>query len=471
MGEVAVPTSRYWGAQTQRSLERFRAGGARFRWERPMLGALGALKAAAARANAHLGLLPESLAEAIVVAAEEVAIGEWDDHFPLVVFQTGSGTQTNMNANEVIANRANELLGSPLGSRDPVHPNDHVNLGQSSNDVFPTAMHLATAVELRDRLLPALDGLAASLEVKSEEFSGIVKVGRTHLQDAAPVTLGGEVGAWASQLRGAMRRVREAARGLEGVAIGATAVGTGLNTHPRFAAEVCEDLRRRTGITFRPAVDPYAAIASHDEMVHVSAALRSVAVVLWKVAEDVRWLASGPRAGIGELRLPANEPGSSIMPGKVNPTQAEAVLMVAVQVFGNDTSVAIAGAQGNFQLNVHKPLIAHDVLESVGLLSTVCEDFERHCIRGLEADPERIAEHLGRDLMLVTALVPHLGYDRAAGIAHAALREGVSLREAALDVGVAGADFDRWVDPADMVRPRAAGGSAAGEGVSPAGDL
>jgi fumarate hydratase class II len=418
-----------------------------------MIGAFGALKASAARANAHLGLLPPPLAEAIVAAAEEVASGEWDDHFPLVVFQTGSGTQTNMNANEVIANRANELLGSPLGSRDPVHPNDHVNLGQSSNDAFPTAMHLATAVELRDRLLPVLDDLAAALEVKSEEFSGIVKVGRTHLQDAAPVTLGREVGAWASQLRAAIRRVSHAARGLEGVAIGATAVGTGLNTHPSFATEVCEDLRRRTGIAFRPAGDPYAAIAAHDEMVEVSGALRSVAVVLWKVAEDVRWLASGPRAGLGELRLPANEPGSSIMPGKVNPTQAEAVLMVAVKVFGNDASVAIAGAQGNFQLNVHKPLIAHDVLESVELLSTVCEDFERHCIRGLEADRERIAEHLGRDLMLVTALVPHVGYDRAAGIAHAAHRDGVPLRAAALAAGVDGADFDRWVDPADMAGP------------------
>jgi fumarate hydratase class II len=424
-----------------------------------MLGALGALKAAAARVNGELGVLPEALAAAIDAAAEEVASGEWDDHFPLVVFQTGSGTQTNMNANEVIANRANELLGSPLGSREPVHPNDHVNLGQSSNDAFPTAMHLATAVELRDRLLPALDGLAGSLETKSQEFAGIVKVGRTHLQDAAPVTLGREFGAWASQLRAAMQRVRDAGLELERVALGATAVGTGLNTHPRFAALVCEDLQRRTGIAFRPADDPYAAIAAHDEMVHVSAALRGLAGVLWKVANDLRWLASGPRAGLGELRLPANEPGSSIMPGKVNPTQAEAVLMVAVQVFGNDAAVAIAGAQGNFQLNVHKPLIAHDVLESVALLSTVAEDFERHCIRGIEADTGRIAEHLGRDLMLVTALVPHLGYDRAARIAHDAQHRGLALREAALDAGVDPGDFDRWVDPAAMARsPGAEGG-------------
>jgi fumarate hydratase class II len=464
MGEVEVPASRYWGAQTQRSLGHFRAGGARFAWDRPMVGALGELKAAAARANARLGLLPDDLAGAIATAAEEVAEGRWDDHFPLVVFQTGSGTQTNMNANEVIANRANELLGSPLGSRQPVHPNDHVNLGQSSNDVFPTAMHLATALELRDRLLPALAGLRGSIEAKSEEFAGIVKVGRTHLQDAAPVTLGREVGAWAAQLRAAVGRVEQAAGGLEQVALGATAVGTGLNTDPRFAVLVCEDLQRRTGIALRPADDPFAAIAAHDEMVHVSAALRGLAAVLWKVANDVRWLASGPRAGIGELRLPANEPGSSIMPGKVNPTQAEAVLMVAVQVFGNDAAVAIAGAQGNFQLNVHKPLIAHDVLESVSLLSTVSEDFDRHCIQGIEADTGRIAEHLGRDLMLVTALVPHLGYDRAAGIAHDAQRRGLALREAALAAGVGPADFDRWVDPADMAEPAGpeSGGRPAG---------
>jgi fumarate hydratase class II len=450
MGSVGVPASRYWGAQTQRSLEHFATGGVRFRWSRPLIGALGEVKAAAAAANRTLGLLDPEPADAIEAAAAEVAAGEWDEHFPLVVFQTGSGTQTNMNANEVVANRANELLGSPLGSRSPVHPNDHVNLGQSSNDIFPTAIHVAVALEIRDRLLPSVEGLCETIRERSERFGDVVKVGRTHLQDATPLTLGQEMGAWEAQLRGALERVRHACAGLEELAVGATAVGTGLNTHPDFAPLVCRYLQERTGIAFRPATNPFAAIAAHDALVEVSATLRGLAAVLWKVANDVRWLASGPRAGIGELLLPRNEPGSSIMPGKVNPTQAEAVLMVAVQVYGNDAAVAIAGAQGSFQLNVHIPVIAHNVLESVDLLSGVCQGFDRHCMRGIEPDLGRIEEHLSNDLMLVTALVPHIGYDAAAAIAHRADRDGLTLRDAAVAAGVDAADFDRWVDPAAM---------------------
>jgi fumarate hydratase class II len=453
MGPVEVDGSRYWGAQTQRSLEHFAIGRDRFVWGRPMIRALGLVKRAAAAANRELGLLEPEVATLIDQAAAEVVDGRLDDHFPLVVWQTGSGTQTNMNANEVIANRANELAGAPLGRKAPVHPHDHVNLGQSSNDVFPTAVHVAVVGELRRHLYPAAQTLVATLNAKATDFDAVVKVGRTHLQDATPITLGQEIGAWAAQIEAATTEVRHAEHLAQRLAIGATAIGTGLNTHPRFATLVASHLAAATGVAFTATTEPFVALAAHDELVAVSGALRTLAGAAMKMANDIRWLASGPRAGIGELRLPENEPGSSIMPGKVNPTQAEALTMVATQVFGNDTTVAFAGTQGAFQLNVYKPVIAHNVLESIALLADAVASFERHCAAGLEPDRERIAQHLDTSLMLVTALSPHLGYERAAAIATAAHRHGTSLRAAALAAGVAPQDYDRWVDPLEMTRP------------------
>ena len=388
-------------------------------------------------------------------AADEVARGELDDHFPLVVFQTGSGTQSNMNANEVIANRAIEILGGELGSKSPVHPNDDVNRSQSSNDTFPTAVHVAVVLELAERLHPAVDGLVAALDAKAAELGDVVKVGRTHLQDATPVTLGQEIGAWAAQIRDAQADVRYAGDRARALAIGGTAVGTGLNAPaavraPRGAAPVrCRRARSST----RPT-NLFVQLASHDALVAVSSALRTLAGALMKMANDVRWLASGPRTGIGELRIPENEPGSSIMPGKVNPTQSEAMTMVVTRVFGNDATVGFAGTQGNFQLNVFTPVMAHAVLESIRLLSDACRSFTAHCVVGLTADRERIAENLDADLMLVTALAPHVGYDTAAAIAKQAHHDGSTLREAALASGaVTGEDYDRWVDPAAMTRP------------------
>ena len=458
LGPIEVPADRYWGAQTQRSLEHFDIGRDTFVWGRPMIGALGLVKRAAAQANAELGELDLDAAQlgALADAAGEVARGDLDDHFPLVVFQTGSGTQTNMNANEVIANRANELLGAPLGSKAPIHPNDHVNRGQSSNDVFPTAMHVAVSLELNGRLVPAVEALIETLTAKAAEFAAVVTVGRTHLQDATPITLGQQIGSWAAQLHSALAEVRHAAQGLHGLAIGGTAVGTGLNAHPRFGQRCAAHLAEATGLPWRQADDLFAALAAHDELTTVSAALRRLAGAAMKVANDVRWLASGPRTGIGELRIPANEPGSSIMPGKVNPTQAEALTMVVTRVYGNDATVAFAASQGNFQLNVFKPVIVHAVLESVRLLADGCRSFTEHCAAGIEPDRERIAEHLAADLMLVTALAPHLGYDQAAKIATAADRNGTTLRDEALASGaLTAAQFDAWVDPLAMTVPAA----------------
>ncbi len=454
MGEVRVPADRYWGAQTQRSIEHFPIGVERFRFTRPVIRALGLLKEAAARANAELGVLPRDKAELIARAAREVADGALDGEFPLVVFQTGSGTQTNMNANEVIAARANELAGAGRGGKSPVHPNDDVNRGQSSNDVFPAAMHVATLLEVEDRLLPAVEALRDTLRGKAAAYADVVMVGRTHLQDATPVTLAQVIGGWATQLDHALAAVRAALPGLCELALGGTAVGTGLNAHPRFAETAARLLGEATGRPFRPAADFFAALSAHDAMVNVSAALRTLASALMKIANDVRWYSSGPRAGLGELRIPENEPGSSIMPGKVNPTQAEALTQVAVHVYGNDHAVAFAGSQGNFQLNVYKPVILHNVLESVALLADAVTAFDRFCAQGIEPDREVIARHLRDSLMLVTALSPHIGYEKAASIAQRAHREGLTLREAALASGyVSGDEFDAWVVPEEMTRP------------------
>jgi fumarate hydratase class II len=454
MGAVEVPADRYWGAQTQRSIGNFPIGRDRFVWGRSIIEGLGILKAAAAEANAELGELDADLAVFIVRAAEEVAAGTLDDHFPLVVFQTGSGTQSNMNANEVISNRAIELLGGEMGSKTPVHPNDHVNRGQSSNDTFPTAMYVATVLDLHRRLYPNVRRLRDTLARKAARFDDVVMVGRTHLQDATPVMLGQAIGGWVAQLDFAIDAVRHAEEGLHDLAIGGTAVGTGLNSHPRFGARTAERIAERTGHPFRDAPDKFAALSAHDALVAVSATLRTLAGALMKVANDVRWYASGPRNGIGELLIPENEPGSSIMPGKVNPTQAEAMTMVVAQVFGNDTSVAFAGSQGNFQLNVFKPVMVHNVLESIGLLGDACASFDEHCAAGIEPNRDRIAEHLAENLMVVTALNRHIGYDESARIAKHAHKTGTSLREAAIDLGsVSAEDFDAWVVPAEMTHP------------------
>jgi len=454
MGEIEVPAHRHWGAQTQRSLEHFDIGRDTFVWGRPVVRALGLLKKSAALANAELGLLPEEVAGAVIQAADEVARGDLDDHFPLVVFQTGSGTQSNMNTNEVVANRAIEILGGELGSKNPVHPNDHVNRSQSSNDTFPTAVHVAVALELAELLHPSVDTLCEALDAKAAELGDIVKVGRTHLQDATPVTLGQEIGAWAAQLREAQEDVRHAGERVLELAIGGTAVGTGLNSPAAFGPKVAEHLAAETGLEFRQADNLFVQLAAHDGLVAVSASLRTLAGAMMKLANDVRWLASGPRTGIGELRLPENEPGSSIMPGKVNPTQSESMTMVVTRVFGNDATVGFAGTQGNFQLNVFTPVMAHAVLESIRLIGDSCRSFARHLVVGLEADRERIAEHLEADLMLVTALAPHIGYDKAAAIAKQAHRDGSTLREAAVASGhVSEEDYERWVDPEAMTRP------------------
>ena len=452
MGEVEVPADRYWGAQTQRSLHHFDIGDDRF--PRAMIRALGLVKQAAAEANAELGELPPAIAAWIVQAAEEVVDGRLDAHFPLRVWQTGSGTQTNMNANEVIANRAIELAGGVLGSKAPVHPNDHVNRGQSSNDCFPTAMHVAAGEQTVHHLLPALAGLRATLAGKAEAFADVVKVGRTHLQDATPLTLGQAISGWVAQLDHAQRKIDAALEHVWELALGGTAVGTGLNSHPRFGPVGAAAIARRTGLPFVSAANKFEALAAHDALVGLHAALKGLACALTKIANDVRWLASGPRCGIGELRIPANEPGSSIMPGKVNPTQAEALTMVCAEVLGNDVAVAIAGASGNFELNVFKPLIIHNVLRSLGLLGDAIAHFDRFCAIGIEPDRERIAANLERSLMLVTALNLHIGYDKAATIAKTAYRDGVTLEQAAVALGYLSAEqFRAWVDPARMVGP------------------
>jgi fumarate hydratase, class II len=452
MGPVEVPAERYWGAQTERSLHHFAIGDDRM--PIAVVRALARLKKASALVNRELGLLDARRAELIVRAADEVIDGKLDDHFPLSVWQTGSGTQTNMNVNEVIANRAIELSGGKLGSKDPIHPNDHVNMSQSSNDTFPTAMHIAAALELTERLRPSVEALRDALAAKAGEFDDVVKIGRTHLQDAVPLTLGQEFSGYVAQLDGGLARIDATLPGLLALAIGGTAVGTGLNAPPAFGAAVAAKLAEQTRLPFISAVNKFAALAAHDDLVMASGALRTLAGSLMKIANDLRWLGSGPRSGLGELALPENEPGSSIMPGKVNPTQAEALTMVAVEVIGNDTAVAIAGSQGNFELNVFKPVIIYNVLRSTGLLTDACARFREFCVEGITANRPRIAVLVERSLMLVTALAPHIGYDRAAAIAKKAHADGLTLREAALGSGhVTAEQFDRWVRPDDMVRP------------------
>jgi fumarate hydratase class II len=450
MGEVAVPAGHLWGAQTQRSLAHFKISHERMPAE--FLHALALCKRAAASVNAELGLLAADKAQAIVRAADAVCAGQHADEFPLVVWQTGSGTQTNMNMNEVLANLASLDLGGPVGQQRLVHPNDDVNRGQSSNDVVPTAMNVAAVLALQRELLPALGQLAGTLEAKAQAFRDVVKIGRTHLQDATPLTLGQEVSGWAAQLRHGERHVSAALPHLCELAMGGTAVGTGLNTPPDFGDRVAAELGRLTGVAWVSAPNKFEALAAHDAVVHAHGALKTLAASLVKIANDVRWLASGPRCGLGEISIPANEPGSSIMPGKVNPTQAEAMLMVCGQVFGNDVAVAWGGASGNFELNVCKPLLAYNVLQSVRLLAGAMRSFDEHCARGLEPDRARIAELLQRSLMLVTALAPHIGYDKAAAIAKHAHRDGLSLREAALASGeLNDQQFDAWVRPELMV--------------------
>ena len=452
-GPIDVPAGRLWGAQTQRSLEHFRISGERMPGE--IIEALAWVKRACASVNASLGMLAAEKARAIEGAADEVLAGRWAGEFPLVVWQTGSGTQSNMNMNEVLANRASELLGGPRGPGRLVHPNDEVNRGQSSNDVFPTAMHVAAVVALRRRLLPPLAALHATLESNARRFDGIVKIGRTHLQDATPLTLGQEFSGYAAQLGHARRHVEATLGHLSELALGGTAVGTGVNTHPGFGERTAAEISRLTGLAFATAPNKFEALASHDALVHAHGALKGLAASLAKIANDIRLLASGPRSGIGEISIPENEPGSSIMPGKVNPTQAEALTMAACQVFGNDVAINMGGAQGHLELNVYKPVIAHAFLQSVRLLGDGMACFEAHCARGIEPNPARIDALLRGSLMLVTALVPHIGYDKAAAIAKKAHAEGTGLREAALALGyVSGAQYDEWVRPEDMTRPR-----------------
>ena len=453
-GPIEVPAERLWGAQTERSRRYFRISSERM--PLAVIHALALAKRSAARVNRALGLLDASKADAIERAADEVLAGRHDEEFPLVVWQTGSGTQSNMNVNEVLANRASELLGGERGQKRLVHPNDDVNLGQSSNDVFPTAMHVAAARAIEHDLLPRLERLEATLAAKAEEFAAIVKIGRTHLQDATPITLGQEFSGYVEQLAQAEAAIELALPGLCELAIGGTAVGTGLNTHPEFGARVAQDLSQATGMSFETAPNKFAALAGHEAMVFAHGALKTLATALTKIANDIRWLASGPRSGLGELRIPENEPGSSIMPGKVNPTQAEALTMLCGQVFGNDTAIGFGAASGNFELNVYKPMLIHNFLQSVRLLADGCASFEEHCARGIQADEERIRDLLERSLMLVTALAPHIGYDRAAEIAKKAHQEGSTLKEAALALGyVSAGDYDRWVRPEAMTKPAA----------------
>jgi fumarate hydratase class II len=452
-GEIEVPAARLWGAQTQRSLELFRISGERMPLE--LLRALALAKRACAAVNLALGALDQAKAEAIIAAADEVLAGRHDAEFPLVVWQTGSGTQTNMNMNEVLANRASELLGGSRGMGRRVHPNDEVNRSQSSNDIIPTAMHVAAVEALVHRLLPALRGLHATLAAKAGAFADIVKIGRTHLQDATPLTLGQEFSGYVAQLEHGIAHVEASVAHLCELAVGGTAVGTGLNAPPEFGARVAAELARLTGLPFIPAPNRFEALAAHDALVHAHGALKTVAASLTKIANDVRWMASGPRSGLGELVIPENEPGSSIMPGKVNPTQCEALAMACAQVFGNDVAVNWGGANGHFELNVYKPLIAHDFLQSVRLLADGAASFDRHCAQGIEPNRRRIAELVERSLMLVTALAPRIGYDRAAEIAKLAHREGATLREAAVASGhVTAEDFDRWVRAEHMVGPK-----------------
>ena len=452
MGSIDVRSDKYWGAQTERSLHHFDIGDDRMPPE--MIRAFGILKKAAALVNYDLGKLPEDKMRLIVQAADEVISGKLNDHFPLRIWQTGSGTQTNMNANEVISNRAIELAGGVLGSKKPIHPNDHVNLSQSSNDTFPTAMNIAATWELEHKLLPAVMNLRNTLDAKAKAFQDVVKIGRTHLQDATPLTVGQEFSGWVSLLDRDLDRLRLALDGLYDLAIGGTAVGTGLNAPPEFAERAAAKIASLTGQPFRSHPNKFAALSAHDELVFASGALKTLAASLMKIANDIRWLASGPRCGFGELTIPENEPGSSIMPGKVNPTQCESLTMVAVQVMGNDAAIGFAGSQGNFELNVFKPVIIYNFLHSVRLLAAACQSFREHCASGIDLNREQIARYVQNSLMLVTALSPVLGYDKAAKIAHVAHVDGSSLREATLKLGYLSAeDFDKWVRPEQMTSP------------------
>lgn len=453
MGEVAVPAEAYWGAQTQRSRDNFKIGGETL--PTPLIRAMALVKKAAAQTNAALGRLDEARTNLIVQAADEILAGKLADQFPLVVWQTGSGTQSNMNINEVLANRANELAGQPRGSYAPVHPNDHVNQAQSTNDSFPSAIHVAAAIEIKYFLMPNVQALRDTLQQKSAAFDHIVKIGRTHLQDATPLTLGQEFSGYVSQLDHGLQRLEAALQGLYELPLGGTAVGTGLNSHPDYAQKAAAALAELSGLPFVSAPNKFEALAARDAAVFASGALKTLAASLNKIANDIRWLASGPRCGLGELRIPENEPGSSIMPGNVNPTQSEALTMVAAQVLGNDTTIGIAGASGNFELNVFMPVIAYNLLQSIRLLGDACDSFNRHCATGIEPVPEKIDHFLHDSLMLATALNRHIGYENAAKIAKTAYRENKTLKQAAAELNLVSAEeFDAWVQPEEMVRPR-----------------
>ena len=452
LGTVAVPDNKYYGAQTQRAVENFKIGNEHF--PPIFIRAYALVKKAAARVNRQLGLLDERFAQAIETAADEVMQGKWNDHFPLVIWQSGSGTQFNMNLNEVLANRANELLGQPLGQKHPVHPNDHVNLSQSTNDTFPTAMHIAALLALKELLHPALVGLQTELQKKAKAFDSIVKIGRTHLQDATPLTLGQEFSGYLAQIQIAHEAIRGVLPLLSELPIGGTAVGTGLNTKPGYDALMVEEITKITGHPFKVARNKFAGLAGHEALTALSGALKTLAAALMKIANDIRWLASGPRSGLGELLLPENEPGSSIMPGKINPTQCEMVTMVAVQVFGNDATVGFAASQGNFELNVFKPVILFNVLQSVTLLADAATSFTQKALKGLQANRKKIDQHLHNSLMLVTALNTHIGYDKAAEIALKAWQEDKTLKEAAVELGYLSEEqFDEWINPQKMVGP------------------
>lgn len=453
MGEIQVPSDKYYGAQTARSLMNFKIGGETF--PREMIRALGILKKAAALTNKELGILPEEKANLIVRAADEVIEGKLDDNFPLVVWQTGSGTQTNMNSNEVISNRAIEISGGVIGSKKPIHPNDDVNKAQSSNDTFPTAMHIAAVEEIHRRLIPMVAKLKDSLNEKAEEFKDVIKIGRTHLMDAVPLTLGQEFSGYVQQLENGLKRINNALPSLYELALGGTAVGTGLNTHKDFAVLSAKKISELTGKPFVTAPNKFEALAAHDALVEFSGVLKTLAASLMKIANDVRWLGSGPRCGIGEVNLPANEPGSSIMPGKVNPTQSEAMTMVCAQVLGNDAAVGFAGSMGNFELNVFKPVIIYNVLQSIRLISDACESFTDHCVAGIEANKENVAKHLKNSLMLVTALNPHIGYDNAAKVAKKAFMENKTLEETVVELGLLTSEkFNEVVRPENMIGPK-----------------
>lgn len=453
MGDIQVPANVYWGAQTQRSLQNFKIGNERL--PRPLIKAMGIVKKSAAIVNAELGQISAELADLIVYAAEQVMSGEWDSQFPLVVWQTGSGTQSNMNCNEVIANLANATLGQPLGAQKPVHPNDHVNRAQSTNDSFPTAIHVAAALEINELLIPAVQRLRDTLHAKSEAFASIVKIGRTHLQDATPLTLGQEFSGYVSQLEHGLKRLDQALQGLYELPLGGTAVGTGLNAHPDYAEKSADKIAELTALPFITAPNKFEALAGRDAAVFASGALKTLAVSLNKIANDIRWLASGPRCGIGEISIPENEPGSSIMPGKVNPTQSEAMTMVVAQVLGNDTTINVAGASGNFELNVFMPVIAYNLLQSIRLLGDACNSFTDNCAYGIEPNLAKIEYNLHNSLMLVTALNPVIGYENAAKVAKTAFKEGKTLKQVAVELGLVTAEqFDQVVRPESMISPK-----------------